>query len=226
MNRLSFILFLLLMLAIGGGVTWYLIDTRNDAFGPAPSAPVTAPEASEGLAIYTNGPYGFSIFYPEASEVSYAFDAGYHVGTAWRTNALPESVGDPLVSIVPYAVKSESSYPRYFNAMVRIGASSDKQEIERCEKPAEAQGETPLPDATINGQVWKAFSFESAGMMQYARGVSYRTVFEERCIAMEMIQTGSIYKEDAPSEADIPDDVLASEYEKLSDIVNSFTFAR
>lgn len=225
MNRLSFVLFAILMIAIAGGAAWYLIDSRNDAFGSLPVVPNTPPEASEGLAIYTNGLYGFSVFYPEASDVSYVFDMAYHVGSAWRTNALPESIGDPVVSIVPYAVESESSYPRYFSAMVRIGASSDEQEIARCESRAEDQGETQLPDTVINGHTWKAFSFESAGMMQYASGVSYRTVVEDRCIAMEMIQAGSSYREDA-SELDIPDEVLDAEYEKLSEIVESFTFAR
>jgi hypothetical protein len=225
MNRLSFILFAVLIIAIGGGAVWYLVDTRNDAFGTREDTlATTTPEISEGLAIYTNGPHGFSIFYPESSEVAYAFEPSYHVGSAWRMNALPESEGAPVVAIIPYAVRSEDSYPRYFTAMVRIGASSDPKEVARCESIG--QGEAALPDASINGRTWKAFSFAQAGMMQYARGVSYRTLFEGKCIAMEKIQAGSSYREDAPTERDVPDTVLLSEYEKLSAIVESFTFAR
>ncbi len=226
MNRLSFLLFVLAIVAIGGGVTWYLIDSRNDAFGTSTETASSTPEMHEGLAIYTNGPYGFSLFYPEMAAVGYGFDASYHLGTSWRANALPEGTGTPVVEIVPYAVTSEDSYPRYFNAMVRIGASADPKELARCEKAGENEGETQLPDATIGGRAWKAFSFQDAGMMQYASGVSYRILTEGKCIAMEKVRTGSSYREDAPSDRDIPDTTLEGEYDALSAIVESFTFAR
>lgn len=224
MNRILVILFALAIIGIGGAAAWYLVDSRNEAFGPVPEA--VLPEPTEGLAIYTNGPYGFTLFYPQAAAVSYEFDPTYHLGTSWRANALPEIPGDPLVSIVPYRVSSENSYPRYFNAMVRVGASKDSKEVARCEQVGMNEGETALPDREINGRTWKAFSFESAGMMQYARGVSYRTVHEDACIALEMVRTGSSYREDAPSERDVADATLDAEYEKLDAIVASFVFVR
>lgn len=226
MNRLTLLLFVLAIVAIGGGVSWYLVDTRNDAFGDLPAATTSTPEVHEGLAIYTNGSYGFSVFYPESAEVGYAFDTSYHLGSAWRANALPDAAGSPIVEIVPYAVKSEDSYPRYFNAMVRVGASSDPDELARCEKAGSDQGETALEDVVIGTRTWKAFSFESAGMMQYANGISYRTVYEGKCIALEKVRIGSSYREDAPTDHDISDETLAAEYAKLDPIVQSFTFAR
>jgi len=225
MNRLAFVLFLIGIIAIGGGATWYLVDTRNDAFGP-PIVATSTPHIEEGVAIYSNGPYGFTVFYPQDAEVSYTFDASYHLGTNWRANALPEADGTPIVSITPYRTESENSYPRYFNAMVRVGASADPLEVKRCEVASVEQGETVLPDAVIGSKTWKAFSFESAGMMQYAKGISYRTIHEGRCIALEKVRTGSSYREDAPSEKDVSDDVLSEEYEALSRIVESFSFAR
>lgn len=225
MNRLSFVLFLIGIIAIGGGTAWYLVNTRNEAFGP-PTVATSTPQIEEGLAIYSNGPYGFTIFYPQDAEVSYTFDASYHLGTAWRANALSDSAGTPIVSITPYRTESEDTYPRYFNALVRIGASIDPAEITRCEVAALDQGETVLPDAVIGGKTWKAFAFEGAGMMQYVRGVSYRTIHEGRCIALEQVRTGSSYREDAPSEKDVSDEVLSKEYEALTSIVESFSFAR
>lgn len=225
MNRLIFVLFLIGIIAIGGGASWYLVDTRNEAFGP-PIVATSTPQIEEGLAIYSNGPYGFTIFYPQDAEVSYTFDSSYHLGTNWRANALPDAEGAPIVSIIPFRTESENSYPRYFNAMVRIGASIDPAEIERCEVASLEQGETALPDAVIGSTTWKAFAFESAGMMQYANGVSYRTIHEGRCIALEKVRTGSSYREDAPSEKDISEDMLSSEYAALSSIVESFSFAR
>lgn len=225
MNRATVILFMFALVAIGGGTAWYLIDSRNDSLARPEPVATTTPEVSEGKAIYTNGIYGFSLFYPESATVSYEFEATYHLGTSWRALALPEVTGTPIVAIIPYSTKSEDSYPRYYNAMVRIGASQDERELKRCEDADTSAGEMALPDREIAGRTWKAFSFESAGMMQYARGVSYRTVFEGRCIALEQVRTGSTYR-DAPTERDIPDAVLDAEYEKLSEIVTSFSFAR
>ena len=224
MNRLSFLLFALGIVLIGGGAAWYLVDTRNEAFGP-PSAATTTPEVREGLSIYTNGTYGFTVFYPANAAVAYDFSPNHHLGSSWRANALPAVTGNPIVSIIPYTVASEDSYPRYFNAMVRIGASDDAREVARCLVPAEEQGETELPDAVINGTTWKAFSFQSAGMMQYASGISYRTVRDDECMALEQIRTGSSYRE-APTERDIPESTLEAEYGALDAIVQSFSFAR
>lgn len=224
MNRLSFVLFALAILLIGGGAAWYLVDSRNDAFGTQ-HTPTIIPDVTVGQAIYTNGTHGFTVFYPENATVDYTFDATYHVGTQWRVNALPEGTGTPLVSFVTYAHESDISYPRYFYAMVRIGASDDPKELARCTHVAKDEGETELADVTINGMIWKAFSFESAGMMQYARGTSYRTEFEGKCIALEKVRTGSSYREEA-SPNDISDSVLDAEYGKLDRIIESFTFAR
>jgi len=225
MNRLAFILFIIGIIAIGGGAAWYLVDTRNEAFGPPPVATST-PTVEEGLAIYTNGPYGFSIFYPQEAEVEYTFNPRYHLGSLWRANALPDAEGTPIVSIIPYQVSSEDSYPRYFNAIVRVGASMDPKELARCEVAADDQGETALPDVRIGERTWKAFAFQSAGMMQYVSGISYRTVHEGRCIALEKVRTGSSYREDAPRAKDISDETLTQEYEALSSIIESFSFAR
>jgi len=224
MNRLTLILFFLALIGIGGGVAWYLVDSRNDAFSMNAPITVPAPEINEGLSMYTNGTYGFSIFYPEPSDVRYVFDSSYHLGSLWRANALPEQGGQPLVAIVPYHTKSEDSYPRYFSAMVRIGVSYDALDVARCEEPSTEQGEVTLPDALIGGRVWKAFSFQSAGMMQYVEGVSYRVLLEGRCLALEKIKTGSIYRDQA-NERDIPKATLDAEYAKLDSVVESFTFA-
>lgn len=225
MTRTTFILFLIAIIAIAGGSVWYLVSTSRAALDqPAPTG-TPAEEVNEGSAIYTNGTYGFSLVYPSDAAVSYEFDPSYHLGTAWRANARAESPGTSIVSIVPYSVESDPAYPRYFNAMVRVGASIDPDDVAACEKAGKDTGEEALADVTINGHTWKAFSFQDAGMMQYASGVSYRTVHEGACIALEKVRTGSSYR-DVPSPEDIPDEVLDAEYAKLDAIVQSFSFAR
>jgi len=224
MTRTSFLIFLALILAIGGGTVWYLAETREASLA-RPGTGAALPAAEESLALYSNGPYGFTLTYPETATVEYEFSPSYHIPPLWRVNALPDSVGAPIVAIIPYQTESDHSYPRHYAAMVRIGASADAAEVEACEAPAEDRGEAALPDAEIGGKAWKAFAFQSAGMMQYASGVSYRTVHEGRCIALEKIRVGSSYREE-PSAEDIPDVVLDEEYEELSAIVESFTFVR
>lgn len=225
MQRITILLFVLTIIGIGGGAAWYLTKTSGKSLVHPPAQETPVP-LTDSQGIYTNGPYGFAIFYPEAARIEYAFSPDYHLGTQWRAQALPESTGAAILAIIPYSIRNEASFPRYLNAMVRIGASEDPDEIERCERPSEDQGEEALPDVSIGGHVWKAFSFSDAGMMQYVSGISYRTLHEDRCIAMEQVRTGSSYREDVPSAADIPQETLDAEYAKLDAIVQSFSFAR
>jgi hypothetical protein len=175
-----------------------------------------------GLSIYTNGDYGFSIFYPGAYAVQHSFDSTYHLPNTWRVNALPNATGTPLFQITGYSTKSDTSYPKYFEAEVRIGASADPKEVTACIKASGS--EVAKPNETINGTVWRVFSLQDAGMMQYAQGTSYRTVHEGTCIALEQVESGSSYV-GTPSRQDIPEATLTQHYADLTNIVQSFSFA-
>jgi hypothetical protein len=177
-----------------------------------------------GLSIYTNGTYGFSIFYPSQDPVETTFDEQYHLPGTWRVNALQDATGTPVIAIVGYQTKSSSSYPRYFESEVRIGVSSDPKEVAACETTG--NGETALPSVSINGVSWKAFTLQDDGMMQYLSGMSYRTVHDGSCYALEQIETGSSYQDDPPSSADISEATLTQHYKDLTSIVQSFSFAR
>lgn len=225
MNKTVLIVFILILASIAGATAWYMVASR----GPVTQAPIdtattTAPFNGESL--YTNGPYGFVVKYPEEATVEYAFTSTYHLGSNWRANTLPNATGTPVVSFVTFGVKSDTHFPRYFYAMVRVGVSDDKREITQCLKPTTNQGETPLPDTVIGGVTWKAFAFQNAGMQQYVKGISYRTMHEGRCVALEQIATGSSYRDDPASPEDISQEILDAAYQSLSSIVQSFTFAR
>ncbi len=226
MNRFLLPLFVLILLGIAGGTAWYLVTTHKQAIGQPAAVATSTDTVFTGDAIYTNGTYGFALRYPEVSEVEYSFSPDQRVGTSWRVNAGPDSTGTALVSIVPFTTESEDSYPRYYNTFVRVGVSTDKSTVASCTKLGKNQGETALPDEYIGGTTWKVFSFEGAGMMQYVRGVSYRTVYEGNCFAMEKILSASNYRDDPPSPKDIPDAELEQHYIELDGIVHSFIFAR
>ena len=55
-------------------------------------------------------------------------------------------------------------YPLYFDAELRIGASSDPQDILNCYKPDPGYTSQKITDTTINGTVFKKFDFQNAGM--------------------------------------------------------------
>lgn len=187
------------------------------------SVATTTPDLT-GRAIYTNGTYGLVVSYPETAQVEEEFFTTYHLTKSWRVNA--ETGGDPIVVIRAYSTESDHSYPRYYHAVVRIGASTDPKELANCERVTPNRGETALPDATFNGTTWKVFSFEQGGMQQYVRGVSYRVIQEDACIAVEKIAAGSSYREDPDSPEDVPDTLLEERYQGLNSIVESVMFAR
>ncbi|GEM_PF-1351825 len=226
MNKTSFIVFLILILGIAGGVVWYLVDTSSKSLGTENTVVVSVPTLNESKAIYTNGIYGFTLLYPEDSVVNYEFSTSYHLPAQWRANADPAVSGKHIVEVVPYSTESDHSYPRHYTALVRIGASNDPETVKTCLQASKDQGEVELADVELNGTTFKAFSFQNAGMMQYVEGVSYRTVHEDQCIALEKIRTGSSYRDDAESPDDVPQETLDAMYASLDEIVQSFRFAR
>ena len=226
MNRSVIVVFVLVLLSIAAAAVWYLVDTSSKAGGNTPAIATTTDTVVTGDAIYTNGPYGFVIRYPEAALVENTFSSFYHLGSTWRASALTNATGTPIVSFTLYSTKSDNSYPRYYSALIRIGASTDPKEIAQCLKPVPDQGETALPDVTIGGTTWKAFAFESAGMQQYVKGVSYRVIHEGRCVALEKIAAGSSYRDDPASARDVADAELQKQYDALERVVQTFTFVR
>lgn len=214
------------VLIISGVVlAWFIARTPDVPPSTTGSTSTTTTDLA-GRAIYTNGEYGFALMYPETARVEEIFSPQYRAGSAWRVNALADATGTPVLAIIAYSTESDNSYPRHFVAQVRVGASSDPDEVAGCLAPTPNRGETALADKTINGTTWKTFSFGDAGMMQYVSGVSYRVLHEGSCIALEKIRSGSSYQDDPESPEDITDAELDSRYAGLDHIIESFTFAR
>jgi hypothetical protein len=62
-------------------------------------------------------------------------------------------------------------------------------------------------------------------MGQYAKGISYRTVHEGACFAIDRFETGASHM-DAPTASDTPDSTLTAAYDSLDGVVRSFSFAQ
>lgn len=219
-RRLLFAIPGLLILIVIAIAWWFVSHATHAPSMPAASTASSTPDLS-GLAIYTNGEYGFSLVYPESAIIENSFKSYYHLPSTWRVNA--EATGTPIVAVASYRIMNDHSYPRYFDTEVRVGVSSDPRELKQC--LIASNGESAAPDTKIGNTTFKTVAFQQAGMMQYAKGVSYRTIYKGKCYAIEKIAAGSSYRDDPASSADIPDTMLDTNYANLDTIVQSFSFA-
>ena len=178
------------------------------------------------LATYTNDEYGFEIQYPKELTPVFDFKSYYHLPDYWRSDIGPNSTGTAVVAIPVFRYDSNDSYPRYFDAEVRIGVSTSSQDLADCLTPDEPGIPFASSSEIINGVNFDKFGIESAGMMQYLKGFSYRIIHNGTCFAIEQLETGSAYRDDPPSAKDIPDTQLNAYFESLSNIVDTFKFTR
>lgn len=201
------------------GIAWYF-GMRKEPKAPAPETPIAEIPLSEGQAIYTNGEEGFLIAYPERAKVSETF-SNAHLTSAWSVSTtLP---GSALLEILTYTRSSDTSYPRYYDTLVRLGVSRDQAAVRACTDlgNGEAKGE----DRVIGDTTWKSFTYQDAGMMKYVTATSYRTIHNGACYALEEIIAGSVYREGTSAD-DVPEEALRLEAQKLRDITETFRFAR
>lgn len=202
-----------------GGIAWYF-STRPEPVATQSETPAQEIPLSEGQSIYTNGEEGFLIAYPERAVVSESFK-NTHLLSTWSVSSdLP---GTPLIEILSYTRASETSYPRYYDALVRVGVSRDQAAARTCIEPH--NGEVAADERTIGDVVWSGFSYGDAGMMKYVRATSYRTVHNGACYALEEIVAGSSYR-DEPQADDLSDEALQKEEAALRSITDTFRFAR
>ena len=209
------------ILAVGAFVMY-----RKSAVAPTLTSTSTQSAIPAGWTTYTDAKYGFEISYPSALTPTTTFTSYYHLPNAWRVGAMPNSSGQAILSIPVYRLDNRLYYPRYFDAEIRIGASSNPTDVKNCYSTYGYGSPTPPTDETINGIKFRAFPLESAGMMQYLIGVSYRTVHNGVCYAIEQLKAGSNYRNPTSSPQDIPQSVLDNYYNQASAIVQTFRFTK
>ena len=191
----------------------------QDATSTPPQATSTVPE---GWTTYTDAAHGFQIDYPSAITPTSTFGVWYHLSNGWRAELSSDSTGTPVVAFPIFVTESPHSYPRYFDAEVRIGVSGNPADVADCTAP-DPYASASSTALSINGVSFTEFPLGSAGMMQYMGGESFRTVHNGMCYAVEQLETGSSYQ-DATSSEDIPDVTLQNYYNRGLDIVKTFRF--
>jgi len=210
-------------------------ESASSAGSESPST-TSVQETSETLATsdtvkpnwktYTNEDYGFEIQYPEGLTIEETFTIYHHLSDTWRDGAAEDSGGKPILSIIVYRVENENTYPRYFGTELRIGASTGTNDVENCLNYDQyITSSSPTEKELINGITFNKLVIQDAATMQYVEGISYRTIYNDTCFAIEQLKTGSNYR-DVPSPQDIPDSVLNSYYDSIIEIIKTFKFTR
>ncbi len=190
-------------------------------------APANSPDATipSGWATDTNDARDFSIAYPDQLTPTTSFQSYYHLSWAWRSGASgDQSTGTRLLAIPVYRVTQNNAYPRYYDAEIRIGESANPYDVAHCMDNNQTGRGTATTSAVINGIPFTVFQLADAGMMQYLKGVSYRTIHNGACWAIEQLSAGSSYRDDPPSPNDISDTTLDAYYNGMLPIIETFRF--
>jgi hypothetical protein len=174
---------------------------------------------------YHNSTCGFTFQYPANLSIQKTFNSYYFLSDKWRSfNDDPENMSDTgkaILSVPIIHIKNKKSYPMYYAAELRIGASSNNKDVMNCIKNSQST-------TVINGTTFYVFPLDDEGMMQYLHGISYRVIHNNQCFAIEQIETGSkmYVGDDKPNAKHISDAVLKKYYEQANDIIQTFRFIK
>jgi len=175
------------------------------------------------IKVFKNEKYGFQFSYPANLIPSSEFKKYHVLDSEWRAEAY-NSTGTPIVSLPIFQIENTSTYPRFFDAELRVSASTGTKEVRDC-LINDPNIQAPIGDAVIDGINFKVLGIQDAATMKYIEGVSYRTIRNGACLAIEKLKTGSIYR-DVSSTKDMPDSVLDSYYNSIDNIIKTFKFIK
>ncbi len=148
---------------------------------PAPAADV--PPA--GTERFRNVRLGFRIDYPQGMASSVRFDSKYLASDNWKTYAAEGSSGAPVLMLTLPGSDDVTA------GELRIGISSDKNEVAQCDTPPGNADKDSIGKTTINGTTFASFHAADAGMSHYLKVHGYRVVHGHYCYAIDLLVTGT-----------------------------------
>ncbi len=216
----------------GTSTTYIGCDTENNLEQSATTTKVTASKAkvtpsNDGLSGYANSEYNFTLRYPPTVVPQNYFTTFYLLASNWRLNAGQANQGKAIVAFPVYRIDrgdgvAGKPYPLFYVAELRVGISPNTKE---CYATDAGYTNQKITNVTINGVVFKRFSFQDAVMMKYVQGESYRTIHNNMCYVLEQIKSGSNYK-DETMKPGLTDAELNKYYNTAGSIVNTFKFTK
>ncbi|MBU6417568.1 MAG: hypothetical protein KJS83_10415 [Xanthomonadaceae bacterium] len=128
--------------------------------------------------------WGFHIDKPPGWTLRRDFQSSYLANGGWKTFAAPGSRGEPVLSLV---VPGSNHIT---DAEIRIGASRDPAEVQRCTAPPPAARAASVATQRINGVSFTTFEAADAAMSHRLTVHAQRVVRGGACFAIDMLVFG------------------------------------
>ena len=185
MTRLGWLIVAGLVLCILTGVAaviWFAGSTTPTQQSVLIEEPLRTIDPS-AVAIYTNGTYGFSFFYPATAVLVDEFTSASVPD--WREHAVSEGM------LVVEVATTEGE--------ARIGVSTDAEEVAACLTPAPAERVGGITQVASTS--WNVFTSTLTGTDVERAVRSYRTISDNQCIALELYLAQGVALEDSSGPA-------------------------
>lgn len=178
-----------------------------------PAATSRAPEAPHA---FVSDAWGFHIDAPPGWTLRRDFQSSYLSNGAWKTFAAPESRGEPILSLtVPGS-------NQITDAEIRIGASRDPAEVQRCTAPPSAVRAGGVATQRIHGIPFTTFEAADAAMSHHLDVHAWRVVHDGACYAIDLLVFGvnpQVY--DPPATPPFSD---AHAFDAMRAVIQTFAF--
>lgn len=185
---------------------------------PSPSsAPAKASSASAASHLFESNAWGFRIEVPSGWSLRQDFQPGHLANDAWKTFAAPDSQGTPVLSL------TMPGSNRITDAEIRIGASHDPAEVQRCTAPPSSVRPGSVATQRINGIPFTTFEARDAAMSHHLDVHAWRAVHDGACYAIDLLVYGAnpgVY--DPPATPPFSD---AHAFAAMRTVIQGFRFA-
>jgi len=172
-NHINGALVVLAALVVGG-LLWFIISSSGDTYTSTPVDTKTTQTAHADEQLYYNDEYNFSLRYDDEFVQKPVLETD-----AWQSNSI--TAGKRLVTL--YLPRELQPNTNFSEAWVSVGASADADAIKTC---LVAQDGEVIQEGT-DPRGFSVFTQTGAGAGNFYATISYRTVRNGACIALERV---------------------------------------
>lgn len=188
----------------------------DNAPRPQSTPSATASSAPESSHAFVSQAWGFRIDVPTGWTLRSDFRSAYLANDAWKTFAAPDSRGEPVLSLTMPGSNHVT------DAEIRIGASRDPAEVQRCTAPPSAVVAGSAATQRIDGVAFATFEARDAAMSHRLDVHAFRVVHGGACYAIDLLVFGvnpDVY--DPPATPPFSD---ARAFDAMRAVIRTFAF--